>query len=145
MVTDQPRSTALLVRSAGIVCAIPVEHVREVMRPLASRAVSGAPPWVLGVSVLRGAAVPVVSLAALLSAAPPSPPARLVSLRVADRSVALAVDEVLGVRDCDPRPAPPLLTKAAGGLIASLSDLDAQLLVVLNAARLLPQGEEGEP
>ncbi|KQV46718.1 hypothetical protein ASE26_21785 [Duganella sp. Root198D2] len=99
------------------------------------------PPCVLGASMLRGAAVPVISLSALLGA-PPGEPARFVSLRLGERCAALAVDEVIGVHALPAAlldQTPPLLNGGAEAQVAGISARDAELLVVLRAARAVPE------
>jgi len=133
----------LLVRIGGHLCALPIRHVTETMRPQPVRAVGGAPPFVCGVSVIRGQPVPVVSGAIVCGAdTAPRPPARFVSLKVADRLVALAVDEVIGVRLIDRvrlGSLPPLLAAAQEQLISAIGLLDGELLVVLQSAALVSQ------
>lgn len=130
-------------------CAVPLDHVLETMRPQPVQPLSGAPDHVLGVALVRGVAQPVVDLARLLDAnAQHTAVARWVTLRVGERRVALAVAEVLEVR---PMPAaaaqtlPPLLRHAAGAAVAALSAMDAQLVLVLDSARLLPEPEPQAP
>jgi purine-binding chemotaxis protein CheW len=122
-------------------CAIPIEHVRETMRPLAIERLPNVPASVLGVSVVRGSPVPVVAAALLLGVAATTPPKRFVSLTVADRHVALAVDEVVGVRVMNASAwtaLPPLLQGADDDAVGALALLDGALLVVLESSRLVP-------
>jgi purine-binding chemotaxis protein CheW len=122
------------------VCALPLEHVEETMRPLPVEAIAGVPSYVLGVSIIRGVPVPVVDTAGLISAEP-GLPSRFVTIRAGRRHVALAVDAVLEIR---PLPAewlaelPPLLGPDRADAIAALGSLDARLLVVLEATRIVP-------
>ena len=142
---------SLLLRVRGRLCALPLEHVVETMRPQPVRPVADTPPFVAGVSVIRGAVVPVVDVARFLdpSADPrdsaASAEARFVTVRTANRTVALAVDAVVGVRRL-PEGAqgdlPPLLRDAGSEAVAAIGTLDAELLLVLRAARLVP-GETG--
>ena len=121
-------------------CALPLEHVLEVMRPLAVERVEGAPPFVSGLSVVRGEAVAVVDARRLLGE-DPAPAQRWVSLHVGPRRLALAVTAVLGTRSlarAELSSAPPWLGEAAE-LRATLGTLDGHLLEVLESARLLPQ------
>lgn len=115
----------------------------ETMRPQPVRAVGGAPPFVCGVSVIRGMPVPVVSGAIVCGADPEAPPpTRFVSLKAGDRLVALAVDEVVGVRPIDRvrlGSLPPLLAAAQEQLISAIGLLDGELLVVLQSAALVSQ------
>lgn len=131
----------LLVRAGARLCGLPVGAVSETLRPLPVDPVAGGPPWLRGVSILRGEPVPVVDLAGLLAGAPEADPGRFVAVRSGGRHAALAVTAVLGVVELDPAGAHtlPLLRDACGGSLASLRALDGELLVVLGAARLVPE------
>src|SRR5215471_17791700 len=114
--------------------------VIETMRLLPIEAIAGAPRFVLGLSVIRGEPVPVVDVAQLLGAEAVQP-RRLVTVRGARRPLALAVDAVLGVRAVAAdqlSELPPLAGAVASEVVAAIGTLDAQLLVVLQAARLVP-------
>jgi purine-binding chemotaxis protein CheW len=122
-------------------CAIPLAHVIETMRPLPLAAFAGMPPFACGVSVIRGAPTPVVSLGGLLGAVGSPEPSRFVTVRTGPRTVALAVEEVVGVRDLSAAPLaelPPLLGEAAAEVVAAVGAVDAELLVVLRSARWVP-------
>lgn len=115
----------------------------ETLRPLPVEPLAGAPDFVLGVAILRGMPVPVVDAARLLGAASTTGtgPARFVSLRVGERSIALAVDAVEDVRVLGPAELaelPPLLREARAEVLEALGRLDADLLLVLRSAALVP-------
>lgn len=139
--TKQPRELCLLVRAGRKLCALPLEHVDETMRPQPVHAVAGAPPFVRGVAVIRGTPVPVVDAAYALGEEA-SHTTRFVTLRTADRCVAFAVDHVLGVSRIDRKAVadlPPLLAHANVDVVAAIGTLDAELLMVLRSARLVPE------
>jgi purine-binding chemotaxis protein CheW len=131
----------LVVMAGARECAFPLHHVAEVMRPLPIKHVAGTPGFVLGVSVIRGTPVPVVDLKALLENCENSPSfGRFLTLKVEDRQVVIGVDSVVGLRNMDLTQLgelPPLLQYVTADLIASVGSRDAQLLLVLRAARLL--------
>jgi len=132
----------LLCRAGSRLCALPLADVAETMRPLPIDTLDGTPSFVAGVAVVRGAPVPVVDVRRLLGGAVHSAPAaRFVTVRIGTRRIALAFDSVLGVRRFD-APAddgmPPLLQDAGAGVISAIRALDAELLVVLEAARAVP-------
>ena len=139
---DPHASAPLLIcRVQTRLCALPMQYVIEIMRPLPVEAIAGAPPFVRGLSRLRGEQVPVVDAARLICHAD-SQPARFVSLVVGERRVVLAVDHVLGVRSVSAdtlRALPPLLGNARADYVDSIGLLDEQLLLMLRAARLLPE------
>jgi purine-binding chemotaxis protein CheW len=130
----------LVCRVLSRLCALPIEHVTETMRPLPVERVAGAPQWIRGLAIIRGVPVPVVDLARVLTAAE-SVPNRFVAVKAAKRSVVLAVDAVVGIRPIRAdslNDLPPLLQDANTDAVATIGTLDAELLVVLRGARLLP-------
>lgn len=139
----QPESESFLFCRAGrLVCALPIAHVVEIMRPRPVDALAGTPPFVSGVSVVRGAPIPVVNVGCLLDqTGEPSMPGRFVTVRLGSRHAALAFDAVLGVRAMHRSPAaplPPLLRDAGAGVVSAIHALDSELLVVLESARAVP-------
>jgi purine-binding chemotaxis protein CheW len=133
---------ALIVTIGMRSCAIPIEHVAETMRPLAIEPIAGMPEFIKGVSLIRGVPIPVVDLGALLQTSDRSlASGRFVTLKVAARRAAVAVDSVVGLRKLDLREAgelPPLLRAAGAEMIDAIGTCDAQLLIVLRAMRIIP-------
>lgn len=130
----------LLCRVSDRLCALPLIDVIETMRPQPVSAMNGTQSFVLGVSVVRGEPVPVVDVRRLLGSDSTMDPQRLVTVRLGKRSVALAVDEVVGVRALDVvhmDPLPPLLAHAGADVVEALGQLDQRLLVVLRASKTL--------
>jgi len=136
-------------------CALPIDQVIETLRPLPIESMSGGKVVVLGLSVIRGSPTPVVDLAAVLGCVrageqAAAPTGRFVVVRAGDRRVALAVDEVMGVRTIDPaslRALPPLLRGASATTLSAIGTLDEQFLLVLRSAGLVvdahPAGQGG--
>jgi purine-binding chemotaxis protein CheW len=140
--TELSRRASLIVTARGASCAIPAVHVLETMRPLPIEPIADAPPFVLGLSVVRGAPVPVVDLGALVTGHPALTMSRFVSVKLGERRVALAVTAVLGLRDLDEVSAmqwPSLLGEARAEVIEAIGVLDEHLLLVLRASRLVPE------
>jgi purine-binding chemotaxis protein CheW len=133
----------LLVRAGGQLYVLPLEHVEETMRPLAVRAVAGVPPFVRGLAVVRGVPVPVVDAKCVCGKDKRSSDVtRFVALKVADRRIALAVDQVLGVRRIDRillSDLPPLLSAAGEEVVSAIGTLDTELLMVLRSGKLVPE------
>jgi len=133
---------ALLCRARSRLCALPLEHLVESMRPLPVVPLAGVPPFVSGVSIIRGAPVPVMDLGSFLGVAEPPQPTRFVTLRAGHRQVALAVEEILGLRGLLPASLdemPPLLGHASEQAVRAVGTLDAELLLALRTARLVPE------
>ena len=133
---------AVICRVQHRLCALRVADVVETMRPLPIEPLAAMPSFVSGLAVIRGVPVPVIDAATLLGTSDGSTPARFIALRAGGRSVAIAVAEVVGVREINGaslQDLPPLLAEASREMIAAVGTLDAELLVVLQAARLLPE------
>jgi purine-binding chemotaxis protein CheW len=117
--------------------ALPLQQVVEAMRMLPLESVMGAPPIVLGVSVIRGVPTPVID-AAVLFGGRSERCERFVTVRTGPRTVAFAVDAVIGVWTT--RAAldelPPLLHEAEA--IAGLRMRDRDLFFLLDVARAAP-------
>ncbi|HKP94956.1 MAG TPA: chemotaxis protein CheW [Fibrobacteria bacterium] len=135
----------LIFRAGSRRCALPVSDLLEILRPLPVEPIAHAPACLLGIAIIRGFPVPVVDLGILLGdpeeEAPAGAASRFVSLRMQGRRTALAVDEVIGLRELDASSLeglPALLRDASEGPVASLGALDSGLLLLLRAARLLP-------
>jgi purine-binding chemotaxis protein CheW len=132
----------LLCRIGSALGALALEDVREIMRPLPIEALAATPPFVLGLAIIRGAPTPVIDAGRLLGPATLASPARFVSLKVGERTAALAVDAVLDVRAIAAEmqaDIPPLLRQADSDMVCAIGALDAKLLLVLQSARLLPE------
>jgi purine-binding chemotaxis protein CheW len=143
-VDDLSTDLSLICRVQTRLCALPLQHVIETLRPLPVDPVAGAPRFVRGLTRLRGEPVPVVDAARLLGD-DEAPAQRYVALTMGARRIALAVGEVLGVRAVpadELQALPPLLHEAATDVIAAIGRLDAELLLVLEATRLLPDEPE---
>jgi len=137
----QLTNQSLVCRVRTRLCALPLERVIETLRPLPIEPLNGAPPFVCGVSIIRGEPLPVVD-AGLLLGGGQARATRLVTLRLGARAVALAVDAVLGVRAFEQsalRELPPLLREAAADTVAALGSVDRELLLLLESGRLVPE------
>jgi purine-binding chemotaxis protein CheW len=137
----------LLCRIGSRIGALALKDVRETMRPLPIEPLMGTPPFVLGLAIIRGIPTPVVNAGSLVGpSTSPSPilspsPARFVSLKLDERTAALAVDAVLDVCLLPSETLsniPPLLLGADAQLVSVVGALDSKLLLVLKAARLVP-------
>ncbi|WP_395408425.1 chemotaxis protein CheW [Pseudoduganella sp. UC29_106] len=131
----------LLCRSGQRLYALPLVHVQEIMRALPVDPVPAMPDFLLGLTLMRGAAVPVVDCARLVGAGPSAQGERYVALALGERRLALAVDDVVGVRLLSAAmlaDAAPLLDSADAGLVQAIATQDSELLMVLQASRLVP-------
>jgi purine-binding chemotaxis protein CheW len=134
----------LLLRCRSWLCSLPLSEVIETMRVLPLQPVAGAPPFVRGLSLVRGELVPVVELAALLGTGGPRG-ARLVIVKAGPdggRRLALEVDEVLRVVKLalgSEAGVAPLLSAALPAQVAALAALDGAALAVLSSASLLSE------
>jgi purine-binding chemotaxis protein CheW len=135
---------SLLCRTGDRLLAVPVANVVETMRPLPVESFPGINRFVLGVSKIRGAVVPVIDVGGLTGDGGISAgvPGRFVTLAFDGRTVALAVDAVIGVRTLDDAildDLPPLLDSVDRENLSAIGILDAHLLVVLDSSHLVPE------
>ena len=139
-VVDGHVEQSLLCRVGGRLCALPIEYVAETMRPLSIEQTPGTPSFVRGLSIIRGAPVLVLDIGELIGAVVERP-TRFVTVKTGNRLVALVVDCVVGVRPIPTsvlQDLPPLLRDAADEVVSTIGSLDAELLLVLHGARLVP-------
>lgn len=126
----------LVVEVAQARFALAVSDVIETMRPLAVEPVNGVPDYVLGLSIIRGIAVPVVDVARVLAIGS-AELGRFVTVRAGTRTIALAVSAVLGVVHVDKEDvhaAPPLMD---GTGLDQLAVRDGELFRILSGAKLI--------
>ena len=132
---------ALIVGLESRICAVPLSHVIETMRPLPIEPLAGVPSFVRGVAIIRGIPTPVVDLGAVLGT-PVELPQRFVTVRVGERQVALSVNAVLGVRDLKTiltiQDLHPFLQGAARDVVEMIGMLDDRVLMVLQESWELP-------
>ena len=131
----------LMCRIGSLVGALALKDVRETMRPLPVVPLAGAPSYVLGLAIVRGFPVPVVDASRLLNSTASASPSRFVSLRLGERTASLAVDAVLGTRSLSRgalSESSPLVKQLGSEFVSTMGALDAQLLLVLETARMVP-------
>jgi purine-binding chemotaxis protein CheW len=140
--SDSTSNLFLICRSDPRLCALPLGNIVETMRSLPIKPMPDMPSFLLGVAIIRGDVVPVVDVASLLGANTHSHHARFVTIKIGERRVAFAVDDVIGVRTLDNDTKvniPPLLDSAEVSMIEAMSTLDAELLLVLQGSHLIPE------
>ncbi|HEX5741409.1 MAG TPA: chemotaxis protein CheW [Pilimelia sp.] len=159
--SDLTPEPVLLFRAGPLLCGLPLPDVVETLRPLPTRALAGTPACVRGVCVLRGAPVPVLDAAVLLTGSA-AEAARFLSVRAGRGPVALATGPVLGVVEMPPpaargatlpaAPGPalpaatdsagataaPLRARAAGASAAGLAVHGDEPLLLLSGATVVP-------
>lgn len=124
----------LLVRAGTFRCALPLECVREVTRPLPLSSSGCLPPAVLGASIVRGNALPVVSLPALLGL-PVGNETRFVVVATSGRDCVLAVDAIERITSLDHHRFEPLPRLLQGIEAAqTIAAVDRDLIVMLDLA-----------
>lgn len=139
------RLAVVLVRSGNLFCALPLASVIETLRSPPVTSIAGAPEWVQGVAVIRGAMVVVVDLGTMLGAGLADlSRARVITLRVGARVVGLAVESTVGVREFDQSmlsEVPPMLLQARPEVLTAIGLLDGELMLVLDGSRIITEQE----
>jgi chemotaxis signal transduction protein len=120
------------VRVAGEQYAMPVAQVAEVVPYAGVTSVPGAPDAVLGLHNLRGEILTVIDPAPALGLRDRGRPSRLIVAADEDRTVCLAVDEVLGID-----PLPEGSPEHGLGCIRATAIVDGALVGLLDVGALL--------
>jgi len=132
---------ALIVEIESRVCALPLAHVIETMRPLPIESLADVPSFVSGVAIIRGIPTPVVDLGAMLGRLNECVE-RFVIVRIGQKQIALSVSTVLGIRDLERammiQELPSLLKGASKDVVEEIGTLDEQVLLILREGWELP-------
>ena len=139
---DNTLALWLVVLAADRVCALPLNRIGEVMRPLPVRGVPGTPASVAGVARVRGVPTAIVDAGLLLGGrASTGAESRFVTI-IGASPVALRVEAVFGVRELDAEALtlPPLIEDSP--LVSAIGARDRDLLLILRTSRLIPHDVE---
>jgi purine-binding chemotaxis protein CheW len=133
---------SVVFRAGSLLCALRLDEIIETMRPLATRPLAGAPPFVRGICVMRGVPTPVIDVARLLGGEQAAI-TRFLAVHTERGPVAFATGEVAGIRPTsvdEPGAAghTGLLTGASSRLVAGVSTIDAEPLLLLRSLRVVP-------
>jgi purine-binding chemotaxis protein CheW len=130
----------LVCRAGACLFGFPVESLIEILPPLTVTTLRDAPAYVTGMALVRGRPTPVIDARRVLGLADAAPAQRWVALKVRERCIALAVEEVVGFRAVDRavlQGMPPLVARVGAGVISQIGELDAELLLVLETGHIL--------
>jgi purine-binding chemotaxis protein CheW len=137
---DRAVGNALVFRAGTLLCALQLADVIETMRPLAVRPLAGTPPYVRGVTIMRGLPTPVIDVARLLGDEQIDAE-RFLAVRTERGPVAFAVGPILGTRAAEaagPGQHPALLSGASSRLIAGVGMIGTEPLLLLQSMRVVP-------
>jgi len=129
----------LVVAVAGVLYAIPIMGIEEILPMREVAPLPRSAPAVRGILFLRGHPVTVIDLGMQL-AGPPTRGARIVVLALAGERYGLVVDQVLKVvvpgdlRD----PAPPPAALQAAPAVRAVARLGEEVITLLDLERLIP-------
>ncbi|MGH7481347.1 MAG: chemotaxis protein CheW [Longimicrobiales bacterium] len=141
---QEPRQRMLALSCGMLELALDVDAVEEVLPYGPPEAAADAPPFVLGVIIVRDVAVPTLDLRRILGqpAAAPSDAARYVLVDVGGLRVALladAVHDVIDVPESGVRPMPAFIRELTADYVGAVAVEGEGLRIVLRAQRLLDQ------
>lgn len=142
---------SLLFRAGPLLCAMPLSDVVETMRPLPTRRPADCPPYLRGISIVRGVPVPVVTAAALLAAgdrggvdheaAPDgADTVRFITVRSRRGVAAVATGAVVGVWEAPTGTAPDGTGRRPpdAGPVTAVTVRDGEPLLLVRGASLVP-------
>ncbi|HEY6826212.1 MAG TPA: chemotaxis protein CheW [Gemmatimonadaceae bacterium] len=127
---ELPTTPALLFRSGDAVYGVDSTQIQEIIPFRRVTRLPGAPPFVRGLINVRGTIVTVIDLGVRLDpSCAPTDDGSVLLARYHDRTVGLAVDEVLDVRGIAIEALPERQTN---GVVRGLSTVDASAVVILD-------------
>jgi purine-binding chemotaxis protein CheW len=127
--------------------AVPIEHVREVLRAPAITEVPRAPTHVLGVVTVRGEVVAVIDTRGRLGLGGESTGARIVIVDAGEGPLGLLVDAVTSVVRLPSgsiEPCPQGISTAASECVIGIGRQRDRLFMVVDAAALLPRDRQAK-
>jgi chemotaxis signal transduction protein len=129
--TALPRELVVFVLGGGEY-ALPIAHVREIVRYSAPRPLPGTAPGVLGIVQVQGRLLEAIDVRGRLGLSGEAPSAELVVVEADGRSVAMPVEAVRELVTVPPEQLfPPPVASAELDVVAAVGD---RLLLVLRAA-----------
>ena len=125
-------------------CAVDVMRIAEVLRPVPVTPLPSAPPFVEGIIELRGRFLPVIDLRKRFGGEERAA-GKYVVAPMGDTSVALVVDEVMGVEriPTDQIQAPPALAsgRVAPGFVSGIVKWNERVFMLLDIDAVLSAAE----
>src|SRR4051812_33279803 len=129
----------LLFRVAGSVYGCDIDAVREIIPYRRATRLPGAPPYVQGLINLRGTIVTVLDLGARLEPGrPPVHEGSIIMVEHGNRTVGLAVEEVMDVRVIEEEEG-AVLPEQADAIVRGVGHADATVVVLLEVYTLIKQ------
>lgn len=137
-----PESAWVAFRLASEEYGFPIASVREILRVEEIVRVPQAPPFIRGVTNVRGKVLPVVEIRSRLGLPPlvPTSESRIVVLAVGPRTLGLLVDgnvRVVKVRASQVEPPPEEIVSARTDYVTGVAKRPEGLLVLLEPAKTL--------
>jgi len=139
----------VLFHLAATTYALDIAGVQEIIPMPALTHVPLSVQFIVGITNLRGAVVPVLDLRQRcgLPAAEATPATRVMVVQYGDRNLGLIVDgveEVITLPASAMEPVASMVQDSRGEqLVAGVARLDQRLLLLLDLARVIPSGVEG--
>lgn len=135
----------VLFKVGGAEYVLPYSDVLHMDAYAGATKVPGTPPYVLGITPVRGKVLPVIDLRARFGLEPhaPSPDSRVVVVQTGGRTLALLADSAREVLRLDPtvfRAAPEMVSEGGQGFVKSVAQAGSRLVMLLDLEKV--SGEE---
>ncbi|MEW6423881.1 MAG: chemotaxis protein CheW [Bacillota bacterium] len=133
---------------AGQTYGMDINNVLEIIRPEAVTQVPGTPDFIEGVIKLRGQVILVIDLAKRFGLARPgrvSEHSKIIIVEAGGTTVGMVVDgvsEVLRFSGSQIKPPPEIVTSRATAYLQGIVLIDEQLIILLDAHRILYEREK---
>lgn len=137
-----PERTFVAFRLSTEEFGVPIENVREILRVTEITRVPHAPPYIRGVTNVRGRILPVVEIRTRVGLPPlsPTPDSRIVVLEVGTRTLGLLVDggaRVAKARQSQIEPPPEEIVSERSDYVRGVAKRAEGLLILLDPERTL--------
>jgi purine-binding chemotaxis protein CheW len=142
--------TYVLFKLGGYEYGIPVENVKEVIKPSSIRPLMDAPDYIVGVVSLRQHSIAVMDLRKRLKIhfETETVPGRIIVVRFSGMILGLVVENVCGVTEINSRDIDSAseMSQGAweGNALAGVAHLDHRMILLLDADKILKRTELGE-
>ena len=134
---------------AGEAYAVEIGRVQEIIRMQPITRIPNGPPWIEGVTNLRGRVIPVLDLRRRLGlpAGQTTRRSRIVVAELGEHTVGLVVDGVSEVLRVPPEAVEPpssLVTTADSVYLRAVANIGERLVLLLDLSRLLSSAEQDD-
>ncbi len=128
---------SILFKMGNETYGLPIEAIKEIIKPLPLTRFPKSPPYVEGIIDLRGSILPIINLRRLfgLDPIPLTDDSRFIDIHLEGMQVGIVVDavsEVVRIRAGEIEPAPAIIAGIDGKYLSGIARVDSRLILLLD-------------